>query len=53
MAEKRSIFEEVTETQKPAATPGGVSGGGRARQGLGTARDAGLVADPVRRSWSS
>jgi hypothetical protein len=32
MAEKRSIFEEVTETQKPAATPGGVSGGaGRAR----------------------
>jgi len=25
MAERRSIFEEVTETQKPAATPGGVS----------------------------
>ena len=28
----RSIFEEVSETQKPAATPGGVSGGrGRGR----------------------
>ncbi len=25
MAEKRNIFEEVAETQKPAATPGGVS----------------------------
>ncbi len=25
MAERRNIFEEVTETQKPAATPGGVS----------------------------
>ncbi len=25
MSDKRSIFEEVTETQKPAATPGGVS----------------------------
>jgi hypothetical protein len=32
MAEKRSIFEEVSETQKPAATPGGVTGGrGRAK----------------------
>jgi len=27
MAEKRSIFEEVSETRKPAATPGGVTGG--------------------------
>ncbi len=35
MAEKRSIFEEVTETQKPAATPGGVSGGrGRGRRAM-------------------
>ena len=33
MAGKRSIFEEVTETQKPAAVPGGVSGGrGRGRR---------------------
>jgi cytochrome c oxidase assembly protein subunit 15 len=33
MAEKRSIFEEVTETQKPAATPGALSAGrGRGRR---------------------
>jgi len=32
MAEKRAIFEEVGETQKPAAVPGGVSGAsGRGR----------------------
>src|SRR6056297_1476365 len=35
MAEKRSIFEEVSETRKPAATPGGVTGGrGRGRRAL-------------------
>jgi cytochrome c oxidase assembly protein subunit 15 len=35
MAEKRSIFEEVTETQKPAATPGGVTGSrGRGRRAM-------------------
>jgi len=33
MAKPRSIFEEVSETQKPAATPGGVSGDrGRGRR---------------------
>ncbi|MEM9317616.1 MAG: heme A synthase [Pseudomonadota bacterium] len=30
MAERRAIFEDVAETQKPAATPGGVSRGGSA-----------------------
>jgi cytochrome c oxidase assembly protein subunit 15 len=44
MAEKRSIFEEVSETQKPAATPGGVTGG----RGTRPARDADLVAGAFR-----
>jgi heme a synthase len=35
MAEKRSIFEEVSETRKPVATPGGVTGvRGRGRRVL-------------------
>jgi len=35
MAEKRSIFEEVSETQKPAAVPGGVTAGrGRGRRAM-------------------
>lgn len=36
MSEKRAIFEEVTETAKPAATPGGVTGAGG--KGRGAAR---------------
>ncbi|MBF9033775.1 heme A synthase [Rhodobacterales bacterium HKCCE2091] len=31
MPDRRAIFEDVTETRKPAATPGGVSGGARGR----------------------
>ena len=36
MAEKRAIFEEVAQTQKPAATPGGISAA--AARGRGAAR---------------